>query len=77
MDTHDLSDELIAKARACKSMNELCELAREQDTELTFDDLEAVAGGSDMCYYYKCDAYDSNSCWTHCPTVEDGCECVY
>ena len=41
----DLSPELQEKARACKSLEELAELAAENDAELPEDALEMVAGG--------------------------------
>ena len=41
----DLSPELQEKARACKTKNELLELAADEDMELPEDALESVAGG--------------------------------
>lgn len=43
----DLSPELQEKAKACSSVNELLELARENKVPLPDDALEAVAGGKD------------------------------
>ena len=40
-----LSEEQIAKAKECKSQEELLNLAKEEGIELTDDQLEAVAGG--------------------------------
>ncbi len=62
----DLSPELQEKARACKTKEELLELAAENDVELSDDALEAVTGGgcfdflfpdnSDKPYHKKCDS---------------------
>ena len=41
----DLSPELQEKARACKTKDELLELAADEDMEIPDDALEAVAGG--------------------------------
>ena len=40
-----LSDEQVAKARACKSHEELLKLAEEEDVKLTDEQLEVVSGG--------------------------------
>lgn len=50
MDVQDLSDKLIAKAMECKSTDEIRELAYEHGMDLAYEDLEAVAGGTeDYC----------------------------
>ena len=41
----DLSPELQEKARACKTNQELMELAAEEDIEIPMDALENVSGG--------------------------------
>ena len=41
-----LSEEQIAKVKACKNQEELLKLAKEEDAELTDAQLEAVSGGS-------------------------------
>lgn len=41
----DISPELQEKARACKSREEVLELAAEEDIELSDEALEAVSGG--------------------------------
>ena len=41
----DYSPELQEKARACKTKNELLELAADEDMEIPMDALEGVAGG--------------------------------
>ena len=45
MGFEDLSPELQEKARACKSIEELSELAMAVGVRLTDDELEAIAGG--------------------------------
>jgi hypothetical protein len=46
MNTHDLSPELIEKARACHTSSELAELAHEEGIELSDEQLEAISGGA-------------------------------
>ena len=41
-----LSEEQIAKAKNCKSAEELLALAKEENIELTTEQLEAVNGGA-------------------------------
>ena len=45
MDYKDLSPELQEKVRACRTAEELHELAREEDVEIPDDELDAIAGG--------------------------------
>ena len=40
-----LSEEQIAKVKACKSQEELLKLAKEEGIELNDEQLEAVSGG--------------------------------
>ena len=40
-----LTEEQIAKAKACKSQDELLKLAKEEGVELTSEQIEAVSGG--------------------------------
>ena len=40
-----LSEEQIAKIKACKSQEEVFKVAKEEDIELTGEQLEAVSGG--------------------------------
>ena len=40
-----LTDEQIAKVKACKNQEELLKLAKEEGIELTDEQLEAVSGG--------------------------------
>lgn len=41
-----LTDEQIAKVKACKDHNELLKLSKEEGIELTSEQLEAVSGGA-------------------------------
>ena len=47
-----LTDEQIAKVRACKAQEEMLTLAKKEGIELTDEQLEAVSGGA--CTNYKC-----------------------
>lgn len=48
-----LSDEQIAKAKACKNSDELLALAKAEGFELTDEQIEAVSGGG--CFSsFKC-----------------------
>ena len=49
MDFNDLTEEQKAKARACKSGDELAELAKQEGVELSLDELNAVSGGGVWC----------------------------
>lgn len=52
----DLTEEQIAKAKACKNQNELLELAKNEGVELSDEQLAAVAGGfcSSSDFRWKC-----------------------
>ena len=41
-----LTEEQIAKVKACKSQEEILKLAKEEGIELTEEQLEAVSGGA-------------------------------
>ena len=45
MDFGNLTPEQIEKAKACKTVEDLLALAKEEGVELPEDQLEAVAGG--------------------------------
>lgn len=49
MDFKDLTDEQKAKAKECKTPDELVALAQEEGIELTDEQLEAVSGGWNSC----------------------------
>ena len=46
----ELTPEQMEKARACKSADDLIELAKSEGIELNDDQLDAIAGGS----WYDC-----------------------
>ena len=50
----DLSEEQIAKIKACKSQEEILKLAKEEGVELTSEQLEAVSGGGCGVTVYVC-----------------------
>ena len=54
----NVSEELKAKALACKSPEELHELAKSEGVELSLDDLDAAAGG-DGPWEDKCKTDDT------------------
>lgn len=59
MDFKDLTPEQQEKARACKSAEELAELAKAEGVELSEEQLEAMAaGGNWLC---------SEECLKYCP----------
>ena len=46
MGINEIPEELMAKARACATPEELAALAREEGIELTDEQLEAISGGN-------------------------------
>lgn len=56
MDIKDLNPDIIERAKACKSSEELVALATEQGQELTDEQLEVIAGGA----WYDCDGHKGN-----------------
>ena len=60
MDFDNISPELVERARACKTPEELIALAEEQGVELTDEQLEAVDGGVN----WKCPDYCARQCVT-------------
>lgn len=57
----NLTDEQKAKAKACKTMDELTALAAKEGIELPDEALDQVAGGFDVlpvCDENKCDKCD-------------------
>ena len=53
MNFEDLTEEQKAKARECKTPEELMQLAMEEDLDLTEEQLEKVSGGS----WDECDTF--------------------
>lgn len=62
MNFNDLTEEQKAKARACKSADELIELAEAEGVKLTDEQLEAISGGG----VWGC---DENECEAKCGMV--------
>ena len=60
-----ISEELINKAKACKSPEEIFALAKEEGIELTEEQLEAVNGG----YCKKTDKYQCPECGQHIKVI--------
>jgi hypothetical protein len=54
-----VSDEVAEKARHCKTHEELMQLLKENNIELTERQMELVAGGG-------CNPLCDNDCTTHC-----------
>ena len=59
MNYEDLSPEVLEKAKACKTPEELFALAKEEGIELSEDELAAVSGGAlpflqDPCKKHNC-----------------------
>ena len=52
MDFKGLTPELQEKARACKTLEELLALAREEGLDLSDDEIEAISGGD--CWDCHC-----------------------
>lgn len=57
MSTSNLSDGFIARAKECKNLEELRELAKEQGAELSDDELMIYAGGTDDTPWYDQDVF--------------------
>ncbi|MBR2834410.1 MAG: hypothetical protein IKE43_01655 [Coriobacteriales bacterium] len=55
MDFSDLTPEQIEKAKACKSVEELINLAKEEGLELSDEQLEAISGSEE--WYEPCKKY--------------------
>lgn len=53
MNIEDISPELKEKALACKTPEELIELAKSEGIELSEDQLDAIAGGEE--WYERCE----------------------
>ena len=67
MDFENLSPELKEKALACKSTDELFELAKSEGIELSDEQIAAISGGQswgcDTYVYHECkDDYSPGRC---------------
>ena len=62
MDFEDLTPEQQEKAKACKSADELVELAKAEGFELTDEELEAISGGSWLKCHGLCEKDASPYC---------------
>ena len=60
MDFNDITPELREKAMACKTPEKLIALAKAEGYELTDEQLEAVAGGTEWCLSFAHDCGDYN-----------------
>lgn len=63
----DISPELREKAKACKTPDELLELAKKEGYKLSEEELAAIAGGGDWCW-----SVCANFCDTHYNTSFPG-----
>ena len=61
-----LTEEQIAKVKACKSQEEILKLAKEEGIELSDEQLEAVSGGCGTAEPLKCPKCGSNDVRTEC-----------
>lgn len=57
MNLDDISAEIKAKAKECKTPEEIIELAKKEGIELTAEELEGIAGGRFWCEQEYCETY--------------------
>ncbi|MBP3894045.1 MAG: Nif11-like leader peptide family natural product precursor [Atopobiaceae bacterium] len=64
MDYPEISEELKAKAAACKTTEELFALAKSEGVDISEEDLSAISGGKWECENAPCtvDAPDTTPC---------------
>ncbi len=62
MKLDDISPELQAKARTCKTPEDVLALAKEAGYKLSDDELEAVAGGDDSWFWCDDQTCDRDMC---------------
>ena len=62
MDFESLTPELKEKALACKTAEELFELAKSEGMELTQNQLDSITGAGDTIWYSCDDKECSNYC---------------
>ena len=56
MKLEDLTQEILEKAQACKTPEEILALAKQEGYDLSDDELEATAGGEVLgwCHDFSC-----------------------
>ena len=64
MDIKDLTPEQRKQAIACKTTDELIQLAKDNGIELSDEQLNAISGGDS--WYCPCDNPDGHSCPDYC-----------
>ena len=69
MDIKDVPEDIRKRAEACKTPEEMLELAKKEGYELSDDELEAVSGGMEWCNAYDkpCEQYVRRWCPKLCP----------
>ena len=68
-----LTEEQIAKVKACKSQEEMLALAKEEGIELTDEQLEAISGGGTCTRPTAQPAYCRQCGWTdYCDIIGNG-----
>jgi len=60
----DLTPEQMERAKACKTPEEILELAKEEGYELSDEELEAVSGGDWDCWTV---CTERSGCYNDCP----------
>ena len=60
MNFEDLTEEQKAKARECKTPEELMQLAMDEDLDLTEEQLEKVSGGGNAWEDFDCPRLEFN-----------------
>ena len=65
-----LTEEQIAKVKACKNQDQILKLAKEEGIQLTDEQLEAVSGGCETTF--KKNAYVPDSACPKCGRITGG-----
>ena len=68
MNYEDLTPEQLDKARACKSAEELVELANEEGVELTDEQVEFISGGGGDAWNESSDSFSGYPHASHSPS---------
>ena len=72
-----LSDEQIARVKACKNQEEILKLAQEEGIELSSEQLEAVSGGCETTFKKYSEVPDSVCPLCGTPTSGRVCDGYY